>query len=185
MCGGSDAPKQTAEEAELGRIAIDQWNDYQVRFKPIEDQYINDVQVTDSDYSHARSAGNTAVMQAFGQAEENLANNIFMNGLDPSSDSFVKTMDGLSLDRGLSAGASANEAELAVDNANIKGLQNVVAMGQGQSAEAQAGLSGIAGDATNDAINRSRESFNNRSAGLQLVGTAAGIGTAHYMNKEK
>lgn len=185
MCGGgSDTPKESAEERELGRIAIEKWNDYQVRFKPIEDQFIQDVQRTDSDYTEARGNANAAVQQAFGQAEGNLADNIFMNGLDPSSGAFQKTMDGISADRGLSMGTAVNEAEMGVDNQHVKGLQNVVAIGQGQSAEAMQGMGNLAGQATNDAINRANNSFNNRAAGLQAVGTVAGMGTNYMMNKK-
>jgi len=47
-----------------------------------------------------------------------------------------------------------------------------------------AGFGQMAGNATNDAINRSTNSFNNKTAGLNLVGNVAGAGTAMYMNKE-
>jgi hypothetical protein len=176
--------KQTAEEKQLGDIAIQQWNRYQQTFKPFEDQYIRDVRMTDSDYSHVRGEGNTAVQQSFSIAENNLKDNIFLNGVDPSSDAFVKAIDGLSVDRGISKGASANEAELAIDNAHIQGLQNVVSMGQGQAAESLGGLAGVAQDSTQAAIDRSRESFNERSAGLQLVGTVGGAAAA-YSQKDK
>lgn len=182
MGKGSDKPRETAEEAELGRIAIEKWNDYQVRFKPIEDQYINDIQRTESDYSEARGSAATSVQQAFGQAEDNLQNNIFMNGLDPSSGAFIKAMDGISADRGLSLGTAINEAEMGVDNQHVKGLQNIVAIGQGQSAEAMQGMGNLAGEATQTAINRANNSFNNRAAGLNAVGQVAGMGANAYMN---
>lgn len=183
MCGGgSDTPEQTPEEKVLGQIAVDKWNDYQVRFKPIEDQFKHDVQMTESDFSQARGNANTAVQQGFSVAEDNLQDNIFMNGLDPSSGAFIKAMDGISMDRGLSLGTGLNEAEHSVDNRHVQGLQNVVAIGQGQSASAMNGLGEIAGNATNEAINRANNSFKNRSAGLNLVGNVAGAGTAYYMN---
>ena len=182
MCGGGDKPKQTAEEKELGRIAVERWNDYQVRFKPIEDQYINDVQMTDSDFNQVRGSTATSVQQAFSGAETDLTNNLFASGVDPSSGAFIDALDGVSQDRGLSLGTGINEAENAVDNAHVQGLQNVVAMGQGQATQAIDGMGQMAGNATNEAINRSNNSFQERSAGLQLAGTVAGAGTAMYMN---
>jgi len=185
MCGGDDKPEQTAEEAALGKIAIARWNDYQIRFKPVEDQFIHDVQRTESDYDQAAGQANTSVQQAFSGVEEDLSKNMFLNGIDPSSDAFVKTMDGLSMDRGLSLGAAKNEAEVAVDNQDIQGLQTVVSMGQGQATESIQGQGHTAMEATGSAISRANNSFNNRNAGRQLAGTAAGAGLSHYMNTPK
>jgi hypothetical protein len=180
--GGGKEPSETAEERELGRIAVERWNDYQIRFKPIEDEYIQAVQRTPSDYSEARGAAVATTHQAFGQAENKLQGNMFAAGLDPSSGQFIRAMDGVSQDKGLSMGTGVNEAEQAVDNAHVQGLQSVVQMGQGQAFEAMDGMGEIAGMATDDAIQRANRSFQNRQAGLQLVGTIAGAGASHYMN---
>jgi len=184
MSKGGKTPKETAEERELGRIAVERWNDYQTRFKPIEDQFIEDVQMTDSDFNQVRGSTATSVQQNFSEVENSLKDNLFVKGVDPSSDAYIDALDDVSQDRALSLGTGVNEAEVAVDNAHLKGLQSVVAMGQGQATEALDGLGAIAGDATNEAINRSKKSFQNRSAGLQLVGTVAGGATAGYMNKK-
>lgn len=184
MCGGGgDSPEQTPEERELGRIAVERWNDYQIRFKPLEDKFIQEVQRTPSDFAEARGNAATAVQQSFGQAEGSLKDKLFTTGVDPSSSQFVGAMDGLSTDRALSMGTGINEAELAVDNAHLQGLQNVVQMGQGQAMESINGLGNVAGNATQDAINRANRSFQNRQAGLSLVGNVAGAGTSAYLNR--
>lgn len=186
MCGGDvEGPKQTAEEKMLGELSIERWNDYQTRFRPIEDQYINDVQMTESDYAQARGQANTSVQQNFGEAEEKLKTSLMMSGVDPSSNTFVDAVDDMALDRGLSSGASKNEANNAVDEMHIKGLQNVVAMGQGQATESIKGMSDIAFDATRDSINRAQSSFDDKSAGRQLAGQAIGLGTAGYLNSKE
>lgn len=181
--GGSNGPSQTPEEAELGKIAIERWNDYQTRFKPIENQFIEDVQADASDYDAARGATTTAVQQNFGQAEDALKDNIFATGIDPSSSEFMDSLKGLSLDRALSGGTGLNETDLAVDNQHLQGLQTVVAMGQGQATDALDGYGNIAANATRDAIDRSYRSFEDRQAGLHLVGNVAGAATSYGMNQ--
>lgn len=186
MCGGSSkGPKQSEAEKMLGKLAVEKWNDSQSRFRPIENQYIEDVQMTDSDYSQARGQAHTSVQQNFSEAEKGLADNIFMSGLDPSDSSFVKAIDGLGIDKGLSMGAGVNEANTAVQKKNIAGLQSVVALGQGQSSNAVQGMSDIAMDSTRKAIDRSRASHNERQAGLNLAGQVIGAGTAYHLNQNR
>lgn len=183
MCGGgSDDPKQTPEERELGRIAIERWNDYQTRFRPVENDYIEDVRRTDSDYAQARGQATSAVQQAFDPMEDQLRSNLFYTGVSPESTQFLEAMSGMDEDRALSIGTGVNEAETAVSNQHVAGLQGVVAMGQGQSAEALGGMGQVAGDATTEAVNRAYRSFDNRQAGLHLAGTVAGAGANYAMN---
>lgn len=185
MCGGgAEGPKQSPEEKALGELSIERWNDYQSRFRPVEDQFIKDVQITDSDYSQARGQASTAVQQSFDNAEKGLTTNLMMKGHDPSSNSFVDAVDDISLDRGLSMGAALNETNNAVDEKHVKGLQTVVAMGQGQATDSMKGLSDIAYDATRDSLNRAQTSFDQQSAGRQLVGQAMGLGTSAYLNSK-
>lgn len=185
MGKGAKEPKETAEERELGRIAIERWNDYQIRLKPMEDAFIKDVRKTGADFDEARGAAATSVQQAFGEAGNKLEGNLFAAGLDPSSVNFNKATSGLSDDRALSAGTAINEAEFQVQNADLQGLNAVVQMGQGQAMGAIDGLGGVAARSTDNAINRANRSFANRQAGLNLVGTVAGAGASSYMNAGK
>lgn len=182
MGKGAKEPGQTEEERVLGQIAVERWNDYQIRLKPMEDAFIKDVRMTESDFDQARGAASTTVQQAFEDTGKRLEGNLFAAGLDPSSMQFNKATSGLSLDRALSTGTAINEADFAVDNADLQGLQSVVQMGQGQAMSAIDGLGSVAGRATETAINRANRSFQNRQAGLHLVGTVAGAGASHYMN---
>lgn len=182
MCGGQETPEQTAEEKALGEIAIERWNDYQNRFVPIEDQYIEDVQKTDADFEDARGRTTAAVNMAFDGAEDKVKQNLFASGVAPDSGQFIDAMDGISEDRGLSLGTGLNESDIAVDTQHLKGLQSVVQMGQGQAGDAITGMGNVAADATRDAIERAERSFENRQAGLHLVGNVAGAGAASYAN---
>lgn len=183
MSGGDNEVEQTPEERELGKIAIERWNDYQTRFVPVENEYIQAVQKTDSDFSEARGRTASAVQQAFAPAEGNLTDNLFAQGATPDSGRFMSAYEGMGQDRGLSLGTGLNETDMAVDNQHLAGLQNVVRMGQGQAAESLDGMGRVAADATMDSINRANRSFDNRQAGLHLAGTVAGAGTHAYTNQ--
>lgn len=183
MCGGGDNDvPQTEEEKALGEIAVARWNDYQTRFLPVENEYMHDVQMTDSDYEQVRGQAGTSVQQSFGGAQGLLEDNLFATGVDPSSSQFKKSMAEFSDDRALSLGSGINEAELGVDTQHLKGLQTVVAMGQNQAFDSIGGLSSVASNAASDAANRATNSYQNRQGNLHLVGTIAGAGTAAYMN---
>ena len=181
--GGGNDVKQSPEERELGRIAIERWNDYQNRFVPVENEYIQSVQKTDSDFSEARGQTASAVQQAFAPAEIDLSNNLFAQGITPDSGKGISAVQALGRDRGLSMGTGLNETDVAVDNQHLQGLQNVVQMGQGQAADSLAGMGQVAADATRDSIDRANRSYQNRQAGLHLAGTVAGAGTQAYMNR--
>lgn len=185
MCGGggSERPDQTAEERELGRIAIERWNDYQRRFVPVENEFIESVQKTDSDFEAARGSAAAGAQQAFAGAEDKLKNNLFANGLTPDSGRFQAAMNGIGEDRSLSMGTGLNETETAMEAQHLKGLQSVVQMGQGQAGEALDGMGNVAADATRESIDRANRSFQNRQAGLNLAGTVAGAGTHYAMNR--
>ncbi len=88
-------------------------------------------------------------------------------------------MTGLALDVANSGGETLGRAQFEQDNQKILGLQNVVAIGQGQSGRAQAGLSGLAQESASDAISEAVQQFNRRSANLQLVGSIAGAGARY------
>ena len=41
--GGDNKIEETEEQRELERIALEQWNDYQLNMIPLENEYIKDV----------------------------------------------------------------------------------------------------------------------------------------------
>lgn len=183
MSSGDNDVEQTPEEKALGEIAVNRWNDYQRRFVPVENEYIEAVQKTDSDFSDARSRTTAAVQQSFAPAEVDLRDNLFAQGVSPDSGKGVTAMNALGQDRGLSMGTGLNETDVAVDNQHLRGLQNVVQMGQGQAADSLSGMGQAAADATQDSIDRANRSYQNRQAGLHLAGNIAGAATQGYMNR--
>lgn len=185
--GGSDNDiKDTPEQKYLAQVAAEKWNLAQEKLAPLEDKYMASVEQMDSEQNMSYIRGRTmqAQTQALGDAQDGYAKGMAKAGIDPSSGRFQGEMTGLALDVADSGGETLGRAQFEQDNQKILGLQNVVAIGQGQSGRAQAGLSGLAQESASDAISEATQKFNRRSANLQLIGTVAGAGTRYGMQND-
>ncbi|WP_019558467.1 hypothetical protein [Thioalkalivibrio sp. ALE12] len=181
--GGSNEIEPTAEEKQLSRIAVDRWNDYQTRLAPYEDQYMQHVQKTPGDHQQARGQAAVATEQAFAPARDELQGNLFAAGAKPGSGAHNLGMGQMRQDQAHVQGVGAGESHLGTQAAHMAGLQNIVNMGQGQAAEAQAGMSQVASSAAQDASHRANMAMQKRQGRQQLAGTLMGAGTRYGMNK--
>lgn len=184
--GGGNDIKDTPEQRYLAQVAAEKWNFAQEKLAPLEDRYIEHVGQMDSDANKAYIRGRTmqAQTQALGQGQAEYSKGLTRAGIDPSSGRFQGDVHGLSLDVAESGGETLGRAEFEQDNQKIQGLQNVVAIGQGQSGQAQAGLSRVAQESSADAVSEAVNKFNRRSANLQLLGGVAGATTRYGMEND-
>ena len=184
MSGGSsdNEVEPTAEEEELAEIAVERWNDYQTRLLPYENQYIQQVQKTPGDHQQARGQAAVATEQQFAPARDELQGNLFAAGAKPGSGSHAVGMGQMRQDQAHIQGVGAGESHMGTQNAHMAGLQNIVNMGQGQAADAQAGLSHVAASAAQDASHRANMAMQKRAGRQQVAGTLMGAGTRYGMN---
>lgn len=179
--GGSNKVKDTPEQRRLAQVAAEKWNFAQQELAPLENAFMESVgKMTDpGKMSYIR--GRT--MQAGGQAQPGLSrqagDQMTQAGIDPSSGRFQAEMGGIARDVGSSVGGTLGRAQYEQQNEQVKGLQNIVAMGQGEATQAQLGVSGVASQAAADARGSAANAFNRRSANLQLLGNLAGAGTRY------
>lgn len=183
--GSSDNKiKDTPEQRHLAEVAAEKWNFAQEKLAPLENQYMESVsQMTDADrmsYIRGRTmqSQQQTTSEAFGQAGQQLQ----QGGIDPSSGRYQGAMSGLSLDTAQAGGETLGRAQFEQENQQIQGLQNIVAIGQGQAGQAQTGLAGLADQSAADARSSAVNKFNRRSANLQLLGQVAGAGTAYGLD---
>ncbi|WP_018865143.1 hypothetical protein [Thioalkalivibrio sp. ARh3] len=181
--GGSNEMKATDEERELSRIAVDRWNDYQSRLAPFEDQYMRQVQMTPGDHQQARGQAAVATEQAFAPAREQAEQQMFDAGVRPGSAAHTLGMGQLRQDQGHIQGVGVGEGHLGAQAAHMAGLQNIVNIGQGQAADAQAGLGQVAASSAADAQHRAGIAAQNRAGRQQLAGTLMGAGTRYGMER--
>lgn len=183
--GGDSKVKDTPEQRQLAQVAAEKWNYAQENLAPLENAYMESVGDMTSDANMSYIAGRTlqSQQQAVSGASEQAGMQLSQAGVDPSSGRSQSVMSGIALDGASAGGETLGRAQFEQENQQIQGLQNIVAIGQGESGQAQAGLSGIAEQSAQDAQQTAATQFNRRSANLQLLGQVAGAGTASYMNQ--
>ncbi|MDY7116612.1 hypothetical protein RAN53_09640 [Halomonas sp. SSL-5] len=182
--GGDNKVKDTPEQRQLAAVAAEKWNFAQEKLAPLEDAYMESVaEMTDAGrMSYIRGRTMQGQQQAGSELNRQAGQQLQQGGIDPSSGRYQGAMQGLALGNAQAGGETLGRAQFEQDSQQIQGMQNIVAMGQGEATQAQAGLAGLADQAAADARQSSVNQFNRRSANLQLLGQVAGAGTAYGLD---
>lgn len=183
--GGSDEVKETAQEQALAQISKEQWNQYQERFVPFENEWIKNVRMDSGDQAKMAGQVNSAVGSEYDKAAGEVAREQFAAGIDPSSGAYKAAMSGMSVGRGEATGKAKGVASQAVDDQTYIGLQNAIAMGRGQAAEAGRDMTTLAYDATGKAISDAKNKQDTRQTWVSSGMSAAGAGLSGWQNRSK
>ncbi|CBV42516.1 hypothetical protein [Halomonas elongata] len=183
--GGSTDIEDTPEQRHMAEVAAEKWNYAQEQLAPLENEYMQDVgqMTTPSRMGYIEGQASQGQMQATHDLMGEASGKLNQAGIDPSSGRAQSVMTGLSLDAAEAGGSQMGRGQFEQENQQVQGLQNIVAMGQGESGQAQAGLSTVASYAQSDARSDAVQSFNRRSANLQLLGQVAGAGTRYGLDQ--
>ncbi|WP_433925037.1 hypothetical protein ACN06F_09040 [Vreelandella sp. 21] len=183
--GGDTTVKDTPEQRQLAQVAAEKWNFAQEKLAPLENAYMESVGDMTSDANMSYIAGRTlqSQQQAVSDASQQAGLQLSQAGIDPSSGRAQSAMSGIALGGASAGGETLGRAQFEQENQQVRGLQNIVAIGQGKAGQAQQGLSSIASQSAVDARQTAANRFNRRSANLQLLGQAAGAGTVNYLNQ--
>lgn len=178
FCKG-DAPsvEETKEEQAFAEIAGKKWQYYQDNFKSLESDYMDDVDAlnTDGARDFASGAAGSSTAAAFDDAQKQAAKELIGGGINPSSGKFQSTISGLSDYQGMAATENKTMAENSVDDQYVGGLQNISAIGRGQSATAQAGMGDLASNAASKATSDAYSSFNKKAGTINAIGSVGGL----------
>lgn len=174
--GKPKKPNESPEARALAEIAAQRFNRYKEVFAPLEDQYISDVfEVRDQgNYEMAGGLAAAAFQPQFQRANDDLAGQMFEQGVDPSSGSFQGNSAALRRAAAVRQGLGVGGAKIENTDRFYRGLQGIIAMGQGQAGEAIDGMGRIAQNAEQNARSRAEAAFNNSSA--MRSGAMAGLG---------
>lgn len=188
MSGGGDSDntvKDTPEQRYAAQVAAEKWNFAQSNLAPLEDQYMANVEDMDSAgrMSYIRGRTNQASMDNLSQGLQQVDTQLGQAGINPNSGRWLGTQTDFAEQNAQQGGETMGRAEFQQQAEQVKGLQNIVAMGSGESTQAQAGLSDIAATSAADVRSDAANNFNRRSANLQLLGTAVGAAANYGMNK--
>ncbi|CQD36011.1 hypothetical protein [Yersinia mollaretii] len=183
---GSTEIKETSQELAAAEIAGKQWTLYQNELKPMENLFISKVDSMNnaSKYDDAAGTVNLGYQQEFGKARQQAATELAAGGVDPSSGKFQGTLQTLQSDQVAGQIDTTNRAQTSQQDKYVAGLQDVVAMGAGQKADALSGYSNIASQSLNKATSDAQKSLSDRQAIGQLVGTAGGLAARTYGLKD-
>ncbi|WP_417480468.1 hypothetical protein [Maricaulis maris] len=186
--GGGDSDntvKDTPEQRHAAQVAAEKWNFAQSNLAPLEDQYMANVEDMDSAgrMSYIRGRANQASMDNLSQGLQQVGAQLGQAGINPNSGRWLGTQADFAEQNAQQGGETMGRAQFQQEAEQVKGLQNIVAMGSGESTQAQAGLSDIAATSAADARSDAANNFNRRSANLQLLGAAAGAASNYGMNK--
>ncbi|KAB0670079.1 hypothetical protein F6V30_07900 [Oryzomonas sagensis] len=179
--GNSQQRIITADQVAAAQIAAKQWDDYQARVAPSENQFIKDVSQSPANLTNRlQGQTNANVMQAEASRQNPTP------GVDPGRANNTNVTPALS--GGLSAGYTA--ASNTAQDQSAKGLSAAVSMGRGQSAAALDSQMSLAEGSTQAALTRqaanAEASMADRGATFGMIGKglgAAGAVGTYYMNQ--
>jgi len=171
--GGDKEIPETPEEQELADISAEKWQRYQDVFKPLENEYMAEVD---------EMGGQAAQDRVTGQAATSVQQGVGDMPADPNAGA---PMGGAGAQLGQARAGAVTDAATGLRGQHIQGMQGLVAMGQGQSADSMQSMGDIAGRAASDAMQDTKQEafrdFNRRNAWANMAGQAAGIGTSYAM----
>lgn len=180
--GGSTQVKDTAAQKKLASIAAQRFNLYQKYYVPLENQFIGEVQAMSGDaaYKDVEGVISASLNPQFQNARNVVNQRLFSQNVDPSSGRFSAASVDLTNEQGRGMGLGVAAGLSGQTDRYYQGLQNIVAMGQGQAGTAMSGLGDIAGFAGNVARSQSRGELDKYMARQEQAGTAIGTGIGAY-----
>lgn len=176
--GGSTEIKDTPAQKALASIAAKRFNLYQQYYVPLENQFMSDVASMMDPAAFENVEGFvTAIQQPeFQAARRNMQQQAFAMGADPTSGQYQGRASQMQQAQARGMGLGTTEALSGQVDRYYQGMQNIVAMGQGQAGQAIAGLGDVANIAQQRAAAEAKTSFSNYLGRQQLIGSAVGTG---------
>lgn len=179
--GGSTKVKETSAEKAQAAVAADQWSYYQNNLKQYEDLFMDKVDNLNNESNYDNVAGDAATQtsSAFGEARDKTAANLAASGVDPTSGKYQSTMKDITDKQSVSQLDTVSRAQNTQADKYTAGLSDVVAIGNGQEADALSGYSSLANSSASKAQADAESAFNSHSALTNGLGTAAGLYAAY------
>lgn len=193
MCmggGGGGEIKETADQKELAEIGLQQFDRYMSMYPDIENQYFNDIEKLNTSESYQRGAdvATTNVGSAYSQARDDLQTDMTSAGVNPNSGGFKQAIASTGTSEGVDRLQNVGRTQQAIQDSYLGGKAGIVAMGQGQEAQAVQGFGNIARasgqEAADDAFRDYNRSANRRSAIATGVGVGLGAYDGYQENKD-
>lgn len=185
MGGGDNSVEETEEQKAYADVASKKWQKYKTMHRPVQDRYMQDVERRNSDQAYEQASGlaSVPVENQFTQAVMGTASSMSNQGLNPNSGMFKEELNKLDRKKQQVKSDIANQAQISQQDRYTGGLQGIVAMGQGQEAQATSGLGDIAGMANQRAQNDAQINASKRYDNQQVAGAVVGGGLRYGLKQ--
>lgn len=179
--GGGGQVQETEYERAYAEVARKKLDLYNQEYKPFVDQFIAsaDELATVGAADFVQGAAATATGAEFDRAAQTAETNLQQSGMNPNSGGYKARMSGLRDVQGAATGENVARASNELIDQYAGTLQNISAVGRGESASAQTGLSDVAqlsaSKARADAMEKLADSQAMKSTVAMGLGAAAGM----------
>lgn len=179
--GGSTTIKDTPAQKSLAKIAAQRFNLYQQYFVPLENQFISDVfaMKDPSAYESVEGFVNAIQQPEFQKARGQLEQQAFQQGIDPTSGQFRGTSQQFAQTQARGMGLGTAEALSGQTDRYYQGLQNIIALGEGQAGKTMSGLADVADIARQRSTAEAKTEFARSSMLGEVAGTGLGLGAGY------
>ena len=168
--GGSTKIKDTASQKALANIAAKRFNLYQQYYVPLENQFMQDVfgMLDQSAFENVSGFVNALQQPQFQAARRDMERAAFSQGVDPTSGQFQARGEAMGQAQARGMGLGTAEALSGQTDRYYQGLQNIIAMGQGQAGQAISGLSDVGDIASKRAAAEAKTGLSNYLEGFSV-----------------
>jgi len=180
--GGSTEIKDTPAQKALASIAAKRFNLYQQYYVPLENQFIGEVQALTSlgKFQDVEGVVSASLNPEFQNARRMVTSRLMQQNVDPSSGKFRAAQTDISSAQGRGMGLGVASGLSGQVDRYYQGMQNIVAMGQGQAGQAMSGLGDIASMAGEVSRSQARADLDRYMADQEMAGTMIGTGLGVY-----
>lgn len=156
------------EERELAQIADEQWIEYKDRYVPLENRWMDNVATyNDQDnYESAVGMSHNQYRQSAGPNTGFIQKGIASGHYSGLSDNAIDDARGMA--------SAGNIASQGVTDRYLKGIENVIRVGQGQETNTLNSLSEIATDSVEADIAKRKNKWKASNSAISIGGLAAG-----------
>lgn len=179
MGGGDNDIPETEEERELARVGIDKWNDYADNYVPLENEFIRRIEVTDQERIQHQGAVTAGVNSAFNDARTNVIEQTTNSGAKPGSGRFDAALERVMKKHGRSLGYANTDANNDMNEQQVRGLESAISIGRGKEADSMRGMSELASDAHQQAVNDAETAATRREGNSHAIGVGIGAMYSH------
>lgn len=180
MCGGGDTDiANTEAQKALAEVAAGKWTDYQEKFVPMQNEFIQDVQDMDGQKAMDEATNVAGVTNSSNVTSQvgGTAQAMAASGVNPNSTQFKQGVSNAAQSAGVTAAGNTSKVQVSQQDRYLQGLDAVNAMGSGQEASAISGMGDLAEMSHQDSVNSYQNNIQSQQSTNQVIGAGVGAVT--------